>query len=102
MKVYVKEYIDYLQQKHSFVLNNFNTILSFSRAIIDKCDEYRKSYFPGKFVSNEFKKLYFDLIETEERDKKILFKKIEKFYTYVKDGRKLEKEFRLKIKSRNE
>lgn len=39
MKVYVKEYIDYLQQKHSFVLNNFDTILSFSRAIIDKCDD---------------------------------------------------------------
>ena len=67
-----------------------------------KCDEYRKSYFPGEFVSDEFKKLYFDLIETEERDKKVLFEKLEKFYDYVKDGRKLDGEFRLKIKSRNE
>lgn len=67
-----------------------------------KCDEYRKSYFPGEFVSDEFKKLYFDLIETEERDKKVLFGKLEKFYDYVKDGRKLDSEFRLKIKSRNE
>ena len=67
-----------------------------------KCDEYRKSYFPGKFVSDKFKRLYFDLIETEEKDKKFLFEKLEKFYTYVKDGRSLGKEFRLKIKSRNE
>ena len=64
-------------------------------------DEYRKTYFPGEFVSEEFKIMYFDLIETCERDKWCLFDKIEKFYNYVKDGRKLEKNYKLQIKSRN-
>lgn len=63
-------------------------------------DEYRKSYFPGDFVSDEFKKLYFNLIETTSRNKKELLSNIEEFYEYVKDGRKLPPD-EFKIKSRN-
>ena len=66
-----------------------------------KIDLSRKTYFPGEFVSEEFKIMYFDLIETCERDKWCLFDKIEKFYNYVKDGRELEKNYKLQIKSRN-
>ena len=67
-----------------------------------KDDEYRKSYFPNEFVSSEFKKLYFSLIETDSRDKKELFNMLTKFYQYVLDGRSLPDEFRIHIKSRNE
>ena len=68
---------------------------------IYKDDEYRKSYFPFDFVSDEFKKMYFNLIETESRNKKELYTMISKFYDYILDGRKLDKEFRIHIKSRN-
>ena len=39
MDEYIKKYIEYLQEQHQFTINNFDTILSFSRAIIDKCDD---------------------------------------------------------------
>ena len=39
MDEYIKKYIEYLQEHHQFTINNFDTILSFSRAIIDKCDD---------------------------------------------------------------
>lgn len=68
---------------------------------IYKDDEYRKSYFPNSFVTDEFKKLYFGLIENESRDKKELFKLLEEFYSYVLDNRHLEKEFKIHIKSHN-
>lgn len=67
-----------------------------------KDDNYRKSYFPNKFVSSEFKKLYFSLIETDSRDKKELYEKLDIFYKYVLDGRCLPEEFRIHIKSRND
>lgn len=67
-----------------------------------KNDEYRKSYYFGDFVSDEFKNMYFDLIEDIGSDKKTLLNKLETFYLYVKDGRSLpEKNFKIKIKSRN-
>lgn len=68
---------------------------------IYKDDEYRKSYFPGDFVSDKFKELYFSLIENNIRNKRQLFKMLEEFYLYVLDNRSLEKEFRIHIKSRN-
>lgn len=67
-----------------------------------KNDEYRKSYYPGEFVSDEFKNLYFALIEDTSQDKKILLKNLESFYLYVKNGRSLPNQnFKIKIKSRN-
>ena len=69
---------------------------------IYKDDEYSKSYFPNEFVSDEFKKLYFSLIETDSRDKKELYEKLDKFYKYVLDGRCLPREFKIHIKSRND
>lgn len=69
---------------------------------IYKNDEYRKSYYPGEFVSDEFKNKYFALIENITDDKKTLLKNLEEFYLFVKDGRSLPKEnFKIKIKSRN-
>lgn len=69
---------------------------------IYKNDEYRKSYYPGEFVSEEFKKMYFNLIEDINSDKKTLLKNLTNFYLYVKNGRKLpNKNFKIKIKSRN-
>jgi hypothetical protein len=67
-----------------------------------KNDDYRKTYFPGDFVSDDFKNMYFNLIETASRNKKELFHNLEKFYFYIKDGRELPKgNYRIKIKSRN-
>ena len=67
-----------------------------------KDDDYRKSYFPFDFVSLEFKNIYLSIIESKDMDKKKLFRLLEKLYMYVLDGRKLDKEFRIHIKSRNE
>lgn len=69
---------------------------------IYKNDEYRKSYFPNEFVSDSFKSIYLSIIESKDLDKKRLFNLLEKLYLYVLDGRKLDKEFRIHIKSRNE
>lgn len=69
---------------------------------IYKDDEYRKSYFPNEFVSDEFKKIYLSIIESSIMNKEILFDKLVKLYNYVLDGRKLDNEFRIHIKSRNE
>ena len=69
---------------------------------IYKNDEYRKTYYPGEFVSEEFKNMYFSLIEDRSSDKKILLEKIENFYNYVKNGMDLPKDnYKIKIKSRN-
>jgi len=69
---------------------------------IYKNDEYRKSYYPGEFVSDEFKNMYFDLIEDRNNDKEVLLNNIEKFYSYVKNGISLPKDnYKIKIKSRN-
>jgi predicted nucleotidyltransferase len=67
-----------------------------------KDDEYRKSYFPFDFVSDEFKNLYLSIIENKDLDKNELFDLLVKLYNYVLDGRKLSEEFRIHIKSRNE
>ena len=67
-----------------------------------KDDDYRKSYFPFDFVSLEFKSIYLSIIESKDMDKKKLFGLLERLYMYVLDGRKLDKEFRIHIKSRNE
>ena len=65
-------------------------------------DEYRKSYYPGKFVSQEFKDIYFDLINPNIQDKQKLYEKLLNFYNYVKAGKSLpNKNYRIKIKSRN-
>ena len=83
-------------------INGFPKINTSKIYRVYKDDEYRKTYFPGNFVSEEFKIMYFNLIEDTTRDKKDLLFNIEKFYSYVKDGRELPKEeFRIKIKSRN-
>jgi len=66
-----------------------------------KDDEYRKTFFNGDFISDEFRKMYLDLIEINSRNKSVLLKLIEEFYLYIKDGRKIDKEYRIKIKSRN-
>jgi len=69
---------------------------------IYKNDEYRKTYYPGAFVSEEFKNMYFNLIEDRDSDKNKLLKNIEKFYNYVKNGINLPKDnYKIKIKSRN-
>lgn len=69
---------------------------------IYKDDDYRRTYYSGKFVSSEFKEMYFNLIETDSRDKKELMDNLEEFYVYVKNGRELSKnDFKIKIKSRN-
>lgn len=65
-------------------------------------DEYRKSYFPFDFVSLEFKNIYLSIIENKRLDKKELFSLLEKLYLYVLDGRKLDIEYRIHIKSRND
>jgi len=67
-----------------------------------KDDNYRKTYFPGEFVSHEFKNMYFELIENTSRNKKELLDDLYKFYQYVKEDRELPKsEYKIKIKSRN-
>ena len=69
---------------------------------IYKNDEYRKTYYNGEFVSDEFKNMYFDLIEDRDRDKNKLLNNIIRFYDYVKDGINLPcGNYRIKIKSRN-
>ena len=83
-------------------INGFPRINTSKIYRVYKDDEYRKTYFKGKFVSEEFKNIYFKLIETESRDKAKLLELIEEFYLYVKDGRDLPKEeYKIKIKSRN-
>lgn len=83
-------------------INGFPRINTSKIYRVYKDDEYRKTYFEGKFVSEEFKKQYFKLIEIESRDKTKLLELIEEFYLYVKGGRELPKnEYKIKIKSRN-
>mgnify|MGYP003311885331 CR=1 FL=1 len=41
-----------------------------------KDDEYRKSYFPFDFVSDEFKNLYLSIIENKDLDKCIITKDV--------------------------
>lgn len=65
-------------------------------------DEYRKSYFPFEFVSLEFKFIYLSIIENKSFDKKEMFNLLEKLYLYVLDGRELDTEYRIHIKSRND
>ena len=67
-----------------------------------KDDEYRKSYFPFEFVSDEFKNIYLSIIESNDLEKKKLFNLLEKLYLYVLNDRKLDSEFRIHIKSRND
>lgn len=69
---------------------------------IYKNDEYRKSYYRGDFVSEDFKNMYYDLINPQTTDKEVLYNKIIKFYNYSIDGyKKLDNTYRIKIKSRN-
>lgn len=69
---------------------------------IYKNDEYRKTYYPGEFVNEEFKNMYFYLIEDRSNNKQELLDNIEKFYNYVKNGISLSKgNYKIKIKSRN-
>ncbi len=67
-----------------------------------KDDNYRKSYFPFEFVSYEFKRIYLEIIESKDLDKNKLFSLLLELYNYVLDGRKLDSEFRIHIKSRND
>lgn len=83
-------------------INGFPKINTSKIYKVYKNDDYRKTYFPGDFVSDGFKNMYFNLIETTSRDKKELFDNLEKFYLYVKAGRELPKDnYKIKIKSRN-
>ena len=67
-----------------------------------KNDEYRKSYYSGEFVNEEFKNLYYNLITDTNKNKKILFQNLQNFYNYVKNGADLpNRNYRIKIKSRN-
>ena len=83
-------------------INGFPKINTSKIYRVYKDDEYRKTYFPGSFVSEKFKNMYFNLIENTSRDKKELLNFIEEFYHYVRNGRHLSKnEYKIKIKSRN-
>lgn len=83
-------------------INGFPKINTSKIYKVYKNDEYRKTYFPGEFVSDEFKNMYFNLIESTSRDKKELLNNLYNFYSYVKGGRELpKKEYKIKIKSRN-
>lgn len=83
-------------------INGFPKINTSKIYKVYKNDNYRKTYFPGDFVSDNFKNMYFNLIETTNKDKKELFDNLEKFYLYVKAGRELPKDnYKIKIKSRN-
>ena len=67
-----------------------------------KNDEYRKSYYKGEFVNDEFKNMYFNLITDFDTDKKKLYNNLKKFYEYVKGDLDLpEGDYKIKIKSRN-
>lgn len=83
-------------------INGFPKINTSKIYRVYKDDEYRKTYFPNQFVSEEFKNMYFNLIEETNRDKKELLKLIEEFYLYIRNGREIPKEeYKIKIKSRN-
>ena len=82
-------------------INGYPKINTSKIVKVYKDDLYRQTYFKGDFVNEEFKMMYFDLIILKTNNKQELLDKIIKFYDYVKDGRKLEKEFKIKIKSRN-
>lgn len=67
-----------------------------------KNDEYRKTYYSGKFVSNVFKKMYFKLIEDRSDNKIELYNNVNDFYKYViKDIKFPKGNYKIKIKSRN-
>lgn len=67
-----------------------------------KNDEYRKTYYSGEFVSEEFKNMYFKLIEDRNDNKEELFNNINGFYKYVIKSIKFPKgNYKIKIKSRN-
>ena len=51
-------------------INGFPKINTSKIYRIYKDDEYRKTYFPGDFASEEFKNMYFNLIENTSRNKK--------------------------------
>ena len=83
-------------------INGYPTINTSKIYKVYKNDEYRKTYYRGKFVSDEFKNMYFKLIEDRSDDKSKLLNSIESFYDYVKAGISLPKcNYRIKIKSRN-
>lgn len=83
-------------------INGFPKINTSKVYKIYKNDEYRKSYYSGEFVSEEFKNMYFNLIEDRTLDKQILLNNLENFYMYVKNGISVpEKNYKIKIKSRN-
>lgn len=83
-------------------MHGFPTINTSKIYKVYKNDEYRKTYYPGEFVSDEFKNMYFNLIEDRDSDKNKLLDNIIKFYNYVKDGINFPiGNYRLKIKSRN-
>lgn len=83
-------------------LNGYPKINTTKIYKIYKNDEYRKSYYQGDFVNEDFKKVYFDLITTTSTNKLDLYKKLENFYNYAKNGVELPKEnYKIKIKSRN-
>lgn len=83
-------------------INGFPKINTSKIYKVYKNDDYRKSYYDGEFVSDEFKKMYFDLITTNLLDKKVLYEKLQNFYTFVKNGKELPNgNFKIKIKSRN-
>ena len=83
-------------------INGYPTINTSKIYKIYKNDEYRKTYYSGEFVSEEFKNMYFNLIEDRNSDKNKLLNNIEQFYNYVKNGINLPKDnYKIKIKSRN-
>lgn len=83
-------------------INGFPKINTSKIYRVYKDDKYRKIYFPNEFVSEEFKSMYFSLIEGINKDKKELLKLIEEFYLYIRNGREIPKEeYKIKIKSRN-
>jgi len=69
---------------------------------IYKNDDYRKSYYNGDFVCEDFKNMYYNLIATTNTNKFELYKNLEEFYLFVKNGLELpDYNYKLKIKSRN-
>ena len=66
-----------------------------------KDNDYLKSFYDKEFVSDNFKEKYLTLIETTNRNKIELLNELNEFYKYVKNGRELSEEYRIKIKTRN-
>lgn len=83
-------------------LNGYPKINTTKIYKVYKNDGYRKSYYQGEFVNEEFKNMYYSLITDFNLNKEILYNNLKNFYDYTKNGLDLPNgNYRIKIKSRN-